>query len=85
MGIQRAYIPLLYLKDLVMKIKILCNKKYSICSCGLSKKLPFCDNAHRKYNTENNSNYKSVKITSNNNIELDITSSTWDINDIKKK
>ena len=66
-----------------MKIKILTNKKYSICSCGLSKKLPFCDNTHREYNTENNSNYKSVKITSNKNIELDITSSTWDNNDKK--
>ena len=73
-----------YLRNLVMKIKIIPKKIFSICSCGLSKKLPFCDNAHREYNTENNLNYKSIKITSNKNIEVDITSSTWDNNDKKK-
>ena len=60
-----------------MKIKVKANKKYSICSCGLSQKLPYCDNGHRKHNTENNTNYKSVKIFSENNIELDVSSSTW--------
>ena len=84
MDILRDYILLNYLKDLVMKIKILSNKKYSICSCGLSKKLPYCDNAHREYNIVNKSNYKSVKITSDKNIELDVISSTWDNNDKKK-
>ena len=31
-----------------MKIKLKADKKYSICSCGLSGSLPFCDNSHRK-------------------------------------
>ena len=47
-----------------MKIKILPKKKYSICSCGLSKIIPFCDNAHRVHNCKYNTNYKSVKIIS---------------------
>ena len=44
------------------KIKIHKGRKYSICSCGLSNILPLCDNAHRKYNEDNKTNYKSVKI-----------------------
>ena len=35
------------------KIKLYKGKKYSICSCGLSKILPFCDNEHRPYNEKN--------------------------------
>tara|TARA_Y100001970_G_scaffold164900_1_gene201494 strand:- start:135 stop:332 length:198 start_codon:yes stop_codon:yes gene_type:complete len=64
-----------------MKIKILPKKKYSICSCGLSKIIPFCDNAHRVHNCKYNTNYKSVKIISEKKIDLDISSSTWENND----
>ena len=46
-----------------MEIKLKAGKKYSICSCGLSGSLPFCDNAHREFNAANNTEYKSVKIT----------------------
>nr|MBC8474196.1 CDGSH iron-sulfur domain-containing protein [Cryomorphaceae bacterium] len=44
------------------KIELQKHKKYSICFCGLSKTLPFCDHAHRKYSEKNGTNYKSVKI-----------------------
>ena len=47
-------------KDKIIKIKK--NVKYSLCSCGKSKKLPYCDNAHREYNAQNNCSYKSVKV-----------------------
>lgn len=53
------------------------DQKYSICSCGLSKSLPFCDNTHRPYNEKNGTNYKSVKITPKENIEIEVFSSTW--------
>ena len=36
------------------RIKIKKNVKYSICSCGYSKKIPYCDNQHRIYNQKNN-------------------------------
>ena len=62
-----------------MKIKLSSGKKNSICSCGLSKDLPYCDNAHRQFNAENGTNYKSVKITPNSDVTINITSSTWDI------
>ena len=64
-----------------MKVKIVSNKKCSICSCGLSKILPYCDNAHRLFNKKNKTNYKSVKIISSKDIQLEITSSTWIKND----
>ena len=59
------------------KIKIHKGIRYSICSCGLSNTLPFCDNAHRKYNEENKTNYKSVKIISEDTVMIDIHSSIW--------
>ena len=59
------------------KIKLHKGKKYSICSCGFSKALPFCDNAHRPYNEENDTNYKSVKIIAEETTEVNISSSKW--------
>jgi len=59
------------------KIVLEKEKKYSICSCGLSKTLPFCDNAHRLFNEKNGTNYKSVKIIPNQKIEIEVSSSTW--------
>ena len=61
-----------------MEIKLKAGKKYSICSCGLSGSLPFCDNAHRKFNAENNIEYKSVKITSKKDTIIKLISSRWE-------
>ena len=61
------------------KIKLHKGKKYSICACGLSKLLPFCDNEHREYNKKNGTNYKSVKIIAEETVSIDINSSTWNI------
>jgi len=60
-----------------MKIKLSKEKTYSICTCGLSKKLPLCDNNHRKTNKINNTNYKSLKMTPKKNAIIDMTSSKW--------
>ena len=48
-----------------------------MCSCGLTRKLPFCDNQHRDYNKKNNCSYKSVKIIPSNDIEIKVNSSNW--------
>tara|TARA_Y100000590_G_scaffold3036_2_gene4054 strand:+ start:1447 stop:1644 length:198 start_codon:yes stop_codon:yes gene_type:complete len=62
-------------------IKAKKNVKYSICSCGLSKKLPYCDNAHRKFNENHNTNYKSVKINLSDDIKIDLECSNWNNNE----
>ena len=59
------------------KIKLHKGKKYSICSCGMSKILPFCDNTHRTYNEQNQTNYKSVKIIAQETVIINLNSSTW--------
>ena len=61
-----------------MDIKLKAGKKYSICSCGLSGSLPFCDNTHREFNSANNMEYKSVKITSEKDTIIKVTSSRWE-------
>jgi CDGSH iron-sulfur domain-containing protein 3 len=60
-----------------MKIKLQKNEKYSMCSCGLSKTLPYCDNKHREYNKKHNTDYKSVKITSETTTEINVDCSNW--------
>ena len=59
------------------KIKLFKGRKYSIFSCGLSKNLPFCDNEHRDHNKKYNTNYKSLKITAEESVILELKSSTW--------
>ena len=61
-----------------MDIKLKAGKKYSICSCGLSGSLPFCDNTHRELNAANNMEYKSVKITPEKDTIIKVTSSRWE-------
>ena len=60
-----------------MEIKLKAGKRYKICSCGLSKTLPFCDNAHREFNATNNTEYKSVKITPDSDTIIEVTSNRW--------
>ena len=60
-----------------MEIKLKTGKRYKICSCGLSKILPFCDNAHREFNAANNTEYKSVKITPDSDTIIEVTSNRW--------
>jgi CDGSH-type Zn-finger protein len=61
-----------------MEIKLRAGKRYKICSCGLSQTLPFCDNAHREFNTANNTEYKSLKITPDSDTMIEVTSKCWE-------
>ena len=60
-----------------MEIKLKAGKKYSICSCGFSNVLPFCDNTHREHNSTHKTDYKSVKITPEKDTLIRVTSSRW--------
>ena len=54
------------------------NTKYSVCTCGASNKIPYCDNAHRDINSKLGTNYKSLKIWTKRDTILKVLSSTWD-------
>ena len=58
-------------------IKLKKNIKYSLCTCGFSKKLPLCDNAHREYNEKNKVSFKSLKICSKQEVSLELTCKNW--------
>ena len=65
----------------IYKVILKKNIRKSICSCGLSNKIPYCDNTHRIFNEKNNCTYKSIKITSDKDVEVVIASSKWKINE----
>ena len=60
-----------------IKVKLFEGKRYSFCSCGLSKNLPYCDNAHRVYNEKQGTDYKSLKILPKEDTEVLVYSATW--------
>lgn len=60
-----------------IEIHLKSGKKYSICSCGLSKTLPYCDNEHREYNEKNSTQYKSIKIITEEDTRLLLKASNW--------
>ena len=59
-------------------IKLKAGEKLSICTCGKSKNIPFCDNEHRKVNEENGTNYKPLKIMPKQDTEIMVYSSNWE-------
>ena len=60
------------------KVKLHKGKKYSICSCGMSKSLPFYDNSHRLFNEKNSTNYKSIKKVAETT-EVELGSVNWKV------
>jgi len=65
----------------IYKILLKKNIRKSICSCGLSNKMPYCDNAHRAFNEKNNCTYKSIKVISDKDVKIVLESSKWEINE----
>ena len=53
------------------------DKKYSICTCGISKILPYCDNQHRVLNDAKGTAFKSLKIIVRKDVSVTLDSSTW--------
>ena len=41
------------------KIQLKAGKRYSLCTCGKSAVLPFCNGAHKELNAQQGSNYRS--------------------------
>jgi len=61
----------------VKTVVLKAGQKCSICTCGNSKNLPYCDETHRTVNEEKGTSYKSLKIWPKENITLDLFSKNW--------
>jgi len=60
-----------------IKVDLKTGRKYSFCTCGHSKKIPYCDDSHKKVNEEQGTSYKSFKILPEQDCALLISSSNW--------
>ena len=60
------------------KVSIKKGETCKICTCGKSKILPFCDESHKELNEQNNTSYKSLRITPEKDITLDFDSKNWE-------
>jgi CDGSH-type Zn-finger protein len=66
------------------KIFLKKNVRKSICSCGLSNVMPYCDNSHRTFNENNNCSFKSIKLISDKDIDIAVSCSNWTKKNEKK-
>jgi len=51
--------------------------RYSLCSCGYSKLLPLCDDAHKRVNGEKGASYKPIRVWSEDDTTLKVFSKKW--------
>ena len=58
------------------KIETKKDKKYSLCTCGFSNVMPYCDGKHREANKKG-CNYRSLKIVADKDVELTVYSASW--------
>lgn len=62
----------------VKELQLKAGKKYSFCTCGKSKVLPLCDNAHRAWNEKEKTDYKSLKVFPETDVKIKVSSATWE-------
>ena len=60
------------------KIQLKGGRRYSFCTCGKSKVLPYCDGVHKELNERKGSNYKSFKLFPHSDAEVVVHSATWE-------
>jgi len=66
------------MEDTAKKVRLKKGVTYKLCSCGVSKILPFCDEEHKKLNEETGSRYKSVKITPDQDVDITADCKNWE-------
>ena len=65
------------LPETAIEINAEAGRKYSFCTCGQSKNLPYCDNSHKEYNEKTGSHYRSFKMFPEQSIKMNVSSSNW--------
>ena len=65
-------------ENLEMRLTLKAGEKYSFCTCGHSKELPFCDNTHRQINEERGTSYKSLKVVPDEDVTIKVYSRNWE-------
>ena len=58
-------------------VKVDAGKVYSWCTCGLSQKQPFCDNAHRQITPTINADGESVMPYRSLKVQFDESKEVW--------
>ena len=59
------------------KIELKKGIQYKFCTCWSTKTLPFCDKSHKILNEKTGNDFKSLKITPENNIIINVSSKNW--------
>jgi CDGSH-type Zn-finger protein len=65
--------------EVVKKIELKKGVQYKLCTCGTTKILPFCDETHKVLNEETGSNFKSLRITTEEDVVINVTSKNWKV------
>lgn len=64
-------------------ISLQAGQKCSLCTCGESRTLPYCDDTHKKVNAEKGTSYRPLKIWPKTEVELEVDCGNWEkINEI---
>ncbi|MBS3132400.1 CDGSH iron-sulfur domain-containing protein [Candidatus Woesearchaeota archaeon] len=65
------------LPDTAVEVEVKAGGKYSFCTCGQSKRLPYCDSSHKGYNEKTGAHYKSLKVFPEQDSKIKVSSSNW--------
>jgi len=82
LGGEEDKLKIIIMENQTKKITLKAGNKYSLCTCGTSKAIPFCDNSHRALNekelSKSSCNFRSLKITPEKDVTIEVSSKTWE-------
>ena len=64
-------------KDVKLEVSLKPGESKSICTCGHSKILPWCDDSHKEVNLREGTNYHSLKLEEAQDGTIYASSKNW--------